>query len=231
MPLPTVIVPRYLASAQPYQEMEAALIAQGFPAVTVPLSRRDWLPTLGGRSVLGIIQSLDATAQRAMVDYDCNQINLVGHAAGGWISRIYLGESPYQVHESDRQRTGPRPARGHVSTLITLGTPHTSQERWAQKNLDFVNQTYPGAFYSDISYTCIVGKAVMGKKSDWRTFNRYKMTGGDGLAWGDGVVPIAAARLEGATNVILDDVFHTPHPQRLWYGSTSVVNKWSQWLL
>jgi pimeloyl-ACP methyl ester carboxylesterase len=231
MSLPTVIVPGYLASAQPYQEMENALIAKGFPTVTVPLRRRDWLSMLGGRSVLHIIQALDAIAQRVMVDYECNQINLVGHAAGGWIARIYLGDTPYQVYPSDRQRTGPRPAREHVSTLITLGTPHQSQQRSTQKNLNFVNQAYPGAFYHDIRYTCIVGKAVAGEKSSRITFNRYKMTGGEGDVWGDGVVPLACAHLEGARNVVLNDVFHTPHPQRLWYGSQSVVDKWSQWLL
>ncbi|MEL7225197.1 MAG: lipase, partial [Cyanobacteria bacterium J06576_12] len=147
MALPTVILPGYLASAQPYQEMEAALAQAGIVAATVPLRRRDWLPTVGGRSVIDIIQALDATAQRVMIDQGCNQVNLVGHSAGGWIARIYLGELPYDVHSSDRDRTLPRPARGHVSTLVTLGTPHTSQERWTRKNLDFVNQTYPGAFY------------------------------------------------------------------------------------
>ena len=143
MPLPTVILPGYLASAQPYREMEQALADVGFPAVTVPLRRRDWLPTIGGRSVINIIQALDATAQRAMVDHSCNQINLVGHSAGGWISRIYLGHVPYDIHASDRERTLPRPANSHVQTLITLGTPHVSQERWTRKNLDFVNHHYP----------------------------------------------------------------------------------------
>lgn len=230
MPLPTVILPGYLASALPYQEMVNALAAQGFPAVTVPLRRRDWLPTIGGRSVTGIIQALDATAQRAMVDHGCNSINLVGHSAGGWIARIYLGEVPYDVHLSDRQRTLPRPARTHVSTLVTLGTPHTSQERWTRKNLDFVNQTYPGAFYDDVSYVCVAGKAIEGNQADWFTFNSYKVTGGDGFVWGDGIVPVSAAQLDGATPLVLDQVFHSPRPDRLWYGSKAVVEKWSSWL-
>jgi pimeloyl-ACP methyl ester carboxylesterase len=230
MPLPTVILPGYLASAQPYDEMAKALIEQGFPAVTVPLRKRDWLPTVGGRSVINIVKALDATAQRVMVDYNCNQINIVGHSAGGWIARIYLGEVPYDVHPSDRNRTTPRPARGHVSTLLTLGTPHTSEERWTKKNLDFVNQTYPGAFYDDVRYICIAGRAIAGQKSDWFTFNSYRLTAGDGFAWGDGVVPLSAAHLDGATNITLDEVFHSPRPARLWYGSESVVAKWSQWL-
>lgn len=230
MPLPTVILPGYLASALPYQEMEKALVAQGFPAVTVPLRRLDWLSSVGGRSVINIIKILDATAQQAMRDYNCNSINLVGHSAGGWISRIYIGEETYDIHRSDRARTTPRSARSHISKLITLGTPHRSQERWTRSNLDFVNQTYPGAFYEDIDYVCLVGKSVEGKEGGWFTFNSYKITGGDGTVWGDGIVPISAARLEGARNIVLPKVHHSPSPGRLWYGSRLVVEDWSQWL-
>ncbi|MEL6555023.1 MAG: lipase [Cyanobacteria bacterium J06621_11] len=231
MALPTVILPGYLASAQPYQEMEASLAEAGFPAVTVPLRRYDWLPTIGGRSVSNIIKALDATAQRAMIDHNSNQINLVGHSAGGWIARIYIGELPYNIHASDEQRTLPRPARRHVNTFVTLGTPHTSQERWTRKNLDFVNQNYPGAFYDDVNYVCIAGKSVEGKKADWFTINSYKLTAGDGSLWGDGVVPVAAAHLESARNITLEDVFHSPRSNALWYGSRSVVKAWSQWLV
>lgn len=230
MALPTVILPGYLANAQPYQEMETALAKQGVAAATVPLRRRDWLPTVGGRSVIDIVQALDATAQRVMVDHACNKINLVGHSAGGWIARIYLGEAPYDIHSSDRDRTLPRPARSHVSTLVTLGTPHTSQERWTRRNLDFVNQTYPGAFYNDVEYICVAGKAIEGKKADWFTFNSYKMTAGSGTLWGDGVVPVSAAHLDGARNIVLEDVQHSPRKNALWYGSHSVVKEWSQWL-
>lgn len=83
--------------------MEQALRSQGLPAVTVPLRRRDWLPTVGGRSVINIIKVLDATAQQVMRDQNCNRINLVGHSAGGWIARIYIGEENYDIHQSDRQ--------------------------------------------------------------------------------------------------------------------------------
>ena len=230
MPLPTVILPGYLASALPYQEMEKALVSQGFPAVTVPLRRRDWLPTVGGRSVINIIKILDATAQRVMMDHRSNSINLVGHSAGGWISRIYIGEAAYNIHSSDRQRTTPRAARSHVTKLVTLGTPHTSQERWTRKNLDFVNQTYPGAFYDDIDYICIVGKAVKGTEGGWFTANSYRLTSGDESAWGDGIVPVSAAHLAGAQNVTLPEVYHSPSPGRLWYGSKLVAEDWSQWL-
>ena len=230
MPLPTVILPGYLASAQPYKEMEAALAKYGFPAVTVPLRRRDWLTTVGGRSVIDIIQALDATAQQAMNEHGCNKINLIGHSAGGWISRIYLGESPYDVHVSDLNRTLPRPARSHVKTLLTLGTPHRSEERWTKRYLDFVNNTYPGAFYDDVKYVCIAGKSIMGKKADWFTFNSYRLTVGQGDVWGDGVVPVAAANLEGAHNITLEEDVHSPRKDADWYGLSSVVEQWQCWL-
>lgn len=230
MALPTVILPGYLAGAQPYQEMEEALVQQGTPAVTVPLRRRDWLPTVGGRSVTNIIQALDATAQTLMMEQSCNQINLVGHSAGGWIARIYIGEVPYNIHPSDRHRTLPRPARAHVSTLVTLGTPHVSQERWTRRNLEFVNSAYPGAFYEDIEYVCVAGKSVQGDRAEWFTFNSYKLTVGDGEVWGDGVVPVKAAHLAGAQNLTLDHVFHSPKPEHWWYGSESVVDTWGKFL-
>ena len=230
MALPTVILPGYLASAKPYQEMEAALEKAGFPAVIVPIRRRDWLPTIGGRSVINIVRALDATAQQVMIDHDCNRINLVGHSAGGWIARIYIGESPYDIHPSDRQRTLPRPARTHVETLVTLGTPHTSYERWTRKNLDFVNQQYPGAFYNDINYVCVAGKAVVGEKKDWFAFNSFIMTAGDGDVWGDGVVPLSAAHLDGANNIVMESILHSPRPGQCWYGSESVVTQWAQYL-
>jgi len=45
--LPTVIVPGYLESAIAYRQLEQSLQQMGCPTVTVPLRRRDWLPTLG----------------------------------------------------------------------------------------------------------------------------------------------------------------------------------------
>ena len=62
--------------------------------------------------------------------------------------------------------------------------------------------------------------------------------------WGDGIVPVPCAHLEGAHQLTLDGVYHspvgahdTPEPStgksgtasggpRLWYGSTSVLEQW-----
>ncbi|PSN17270.1 lipase [filamentous cyanobacterium CCP5] len=231
MARPTVILPGYLAAAAPYREMEQALAGLGYPSYTVPLSRWDWLPTVGGRSVSPILARLDETVQMALAESGCDQVNLVGHSAGGWIARIYLGKVPYDVHPSDRQRRQRWAARDRVANLITLGTPHVSRERWTRRNLDFVNDNYPGAFEPTVNYVCVAGKAVYGRPSwsGWFTYNSYVLTGGRGDCWGDGITPIDAAHLTGAKNLVLDQVYHSPRPGYRWYGTPEVVAQWADY--
>ncbi len=233
MPLPTVILPGYLAGAKPYQEMEQTLKAAGIPTVTVPLLRRDWFPSVGGRSMAGILTALDRTVSQVMQKYDTPKVNIIGHSAGGWITRIYLGEKPYCIHGDVKEDTGLWDKRDRISTLLTLGTPHFSQERWTRKNLDFVNQNYPGAFYPDVRYVCIAGKAVFGEKrlGKWFIYSSYQLTCGVGNTWGDGITPVEAAHLENAENITLDDVWHSPSNPGLWYGSPTVIKNWLEFLL
>ena len=235
MSLPTVILPGYLAAANEYQSMEQGLKDSGYPAVTVPLQRRHWYVTLGGRPVTPILERLDRTIQDVLDTTQAPQVNLIGHSAGGWISRIYLGEVPYcgQVwHRVSR-----------VNTLITLGTPHQSNEAWTLRNLNFVNQNYPGAFHDDVNYVCVAGKAIYGKPSwhweEWFTYSSYRITCGQGQCWGDGVTPISAAHLTGAENLVLDQVLHSPRQSNstqtaqnhTWYGSPEPLKVWGAYLV
>jgi triacylglycerol esterase/lipase EstA (alpha/beta hydrolase family) len=231
MALPTVIIPGYLAGAAPYATLEADLRQRGIPAVTVPLTRWDWLPTLGGRSVQPILQAIAQTVQQLQADTQSTQVNLVGHSAGGWIARIYLGDEPYAIHAIDQDRVNCWHGHHHVHTLITLGTPHTSQERWTQRNLNFVNQTYPNAFHPDVRYICVAGKAVFGQRwRTWFTYNSYELTCGQGDRWGDGITPLEAAHLDQAQNLVLPEVHHSPQPGVDWYGSPNIVPQWSHFL-
>ncbi|ESR50580.1 hypothetical protein CICLE_v10032190mg [Citrus x clementina] len=58
---------------------------------------------------------------------------------------------------------------------------------------------------------------------------------GQADVWGDGVVPEVSAHLEGALNISLDGVYHSPvgsdDALRPWYGSPAVVEKWIHHLL
>lgn len=230
MVLPTVILPGYLAGAIDYRDLEQALQAQGIPAKTVPLRWQDWLPTLGGRSMTPILHQIDASVQQVLQEQGSDKINLIGHSAGGWLARIYLGEQPYCIHPKDGHDCLWH-ARPHVASLITLGTPHTSLERWTRKNLDFVNQTYPGAFYPDIRYVCVAGKTIYGSRpTNWLAYSSYKLTCGTGMCWGDGITPIAAAHLNGAENLTLEGANHSPRADRLWYGSPDLLPTWTKYL-
>lgn len=232
MPLPTVILPGYFASAVEYIPLETALNQQGIPSTTVPLRKRDWIPTLGGRSVVPIVKQIHRTVQQVQQSYGTNQVNLLAHSAGGWIARIYLGEVPYNIHGDTAQTQGLWKAHSQVATLITLGTPHMSQERWTKRNLDFVQDNYPGAFYPQVNYVCVAGKSVYGQRKPgaWLAYNSYQLTCGEGNCWGDGITPIAAAHLPGATNITLDGVMHSPRSSELWYGSPKVRDTWMQYL-
>jgi pimeloyl-ACP methyl ester carboxylesterase len=229
MPLPTVILPGYLAGASDYREIEQTLASLGYPAITVPLRWWEWVPTVGGRSVTPILYRLDASVQQAKQDLGAEKINLVGHSAGGWLARIYLGEKPYCIHPKDTADCC-WSAVSSVATLVTLGTPHTSRERWTLKNLNFVNNTYPNAFYADVRYVCAAGKAVYGDRlRNWLAFSSYKLTIGEGACWGDGITPIPAAHLKGAENLTLDGVNHSPR-SGIWYGSPEIVAVWATYL-
>ena len=233
MSLPTVILPGYFASAREYSSLEESLQKLGFPTVTVPLRQRDWFPTLGGRSMVPILSKLNQTIKQQLEKYNTTKVNLIGHSAGGWIARIYLGEKPYTIHRDVLDSAvGLWNSRLQIASLITLGTPHLTQERWTKRNLDFVNINYPGAFYQDVRYVCVAGKAIYGKRrpGSWLAYNSYELTCGQGNCWGDGITPISAAHLAGATNLTLEDVLHSPRREGLWYGSPEPMDAWVQYL-
>jgi hypothetical protein len=58
---------------------------------------------------------------------------------------------------------------------------------------------------------------------------------GDPEAWGDFIVPLPCAHLEGAINVDLEGVFHSPLGAQLpffgpWYGSPEFLDSWAHYL-
>jgi pimeloyl-ACP methyl ester carboxylesterase len=223
MHLPNVILPGYLAGSSDYVVIETALRSRSLPAIVVPLKWWEWLPTVGGRSIAPILEKLDRTVKQAQSDYGVSQVNIIAHSAGGWLARIYLGDRPYY----DRVWN----ARSQVANLVTLGTPHRSLEPWTRKNLGFVNDTYPDAFYPDVNYICVAGRSVYGEKklSKWLAYSSYELTCGEGNSWGDGITPIEAAHLKGAENLVLEGVNHSPR-SGTWYGSADIIAEWAKYL-
>lgn len=66
-------------------------------------------------------------------------------------------------------------------------------------------------------------------------FPSFLQVCGQADVWGDGVVPEVSAHLEGALNISLDGVYHSPVGSdgtiRPWFGSASVLKKWVHHLL
>ena len=53
---------------------------------------------------------------------------------------------------------------------------------------------------------------------------------GDAAVWGDGITPVASASLDGAENLVLEGVYHSPlgaEAGRPWYGSAGVLEQWA----
>eukprot|EP00457_Paulinella_chromatophora_P009375 gb/GEZN01009440.1/.p1 GENE.gb/GEZN01009440.1/~~gb/GEZN01009440.1/.p1 ORF type:complete len:187 (-),score=16.88 gb/GEZN01009440.1/:83-643(-) len=182
-----------------------------------------------------ILRKLDQTVSQVLQKTGSKQVNLIGHSAGGWISRVYLGDSPYTIHKDITEEAG----RGHiwgnrdsVHTLLTLGTPHAKGSgELAPRNLAFVNDHYPGAFYDDVRYICVAGKTVFGdKKKFWFSYKSYELAGGNGSCWGDGITPVDSALLEGAHNIIIPGAEHAPTSKGRWYGSPEILQQWVPYL-
>lgn len=89
----------------------------------------DWLRILGGDDFSGY---LDRAYANVMDVYNgCGRrehVRLVGHSAGGWVGRLLLGDVPYQGTVYG--------AKTMVNTLVTLGTPHHSIEKYPFGRMD-----------------------------------------------------------------------------------------------
>jgi hypothetical protein len=182
------------------------------------------------------------------------KIALIGHSAGGWISRIYLSSREY----------GGRAYKGtdHVHSLITLGTPHATACHPAFNGIEWCNreEVTPADDGSVKHEKVLVPTLVVGgggyKGDEWGplTQNAYSFCcprSSNGTSYeGDGLTPrFSSLGLPGAERLELDDVAHfcwsdvfggsivapelsAAYQQgRPWYGSDSIVPKWANWLI
>ena len=104
--------------------------------------------------------------------------------------------------------------------------------------LRITNERFPGAYHDDdLFYLTAIGLSVQGKEQQRSSpleptsvegfaFNSYEAVCGDGTAMGDGVVPFAAAHLEGAVQLDLEGVKHSINAPDNWYGSSNIIQQW-----
>ncbi|EOD35369.1 hypothetical protein EMIHUDRAFT_63084, partial [Emiliania huxleyi CCMP1516] len=87
-----VVVPGFLSGASDFREMADSLSARGIRTAVVPMAAWHWLPCLGGRSMRPILERIDHTPRGHFPEAGAarGRVALIGHSAGGWISRVYL---------------------------------------------------------------------------------------------------------------------------------------------
>lgn len=183
----------------------------------------------GNRKEAGaLLLKLEETVLWAQRKFDADRLILVGHSAGGLLARLYLQEKPVWG----------RVYAGHkcVTRLITLGSPHC-QDRGATTHwflTDIANKLAPGAPYADeIQYTAVTSRYLMGRERgdgrERRAFQAYQFLAGEGAVWGDGIVPVSAAGLDGADTLVLEGIAHSRKYGRNWYGgSKATIRAWWQ---
>ncbi|CAL0318931.1 unnamed protein product [Lupinus luteus] len=187
-------------------------------------------------------------------------ISFIGHSAGGWLARLYIQQFHHSLSHISLLLTLGTPhlpppkglpgvidqTRGllhyvHQNCPKPLHTPHLKYVcvagRYIQgaplfgksnPNIDSSLPTRPdSAIITSPPHKITLRARFVGQG--------YKQVCGKADVWGDGIVPEVSAHLEGAINISLDGVYHSPVASddhfRPWYGSPAVLEQWVQHLL
>jgi hypothetical protein len=118
--------------------------------------------------------------------------------------------------------------------LITLGSPHCSHRNGSTGwyLADVANRLAPGTPHADrIRYRAVAGRSVVGRSTgsyrERRAYRAYHFLAGEGALWGDGIVPVRCATLEGAEQITLAGVGHSLKTGSNWYaGSLDRIRDW-----
>jgi hypothetical protein len=218
-----VVLGGFLVPPSWYSDMHSALAAAtGAPVRVVETTTADWLAAITAAGWSRLLRRLRAAVE-ATAEISGGRVTLVGHSSGGVLGRLYLSPEAFRGERFAGLR--------FVDHLVTLGSPHHNVRGARLRRL--VDATYPACFFAPaVRYTTVAGRGVEGR-ADGRPVERlarllYARLLGDGTCWGDGLVPVEAALLDGARHVVLDGVCHAPGWRRPWYGTPEVVALW--WL-
>jgi pimeloyl-ACP methyl ester carboxylesterase len=225
---PVVVIPGFLLTPGRFKEMRAALRSLGNETVrVVPVTVGDWGMSVFAAGWARILAKVERTVESVLETTGAEKVVLVGHSSGGVMGRLFLAPEPFRGHVYDGKR--------RVRALITLGSPH--QAKRASPMRRRVQRLYPGAYFGpEVGYLSVAGKAVRGDREgtarERTAYRGYRTLCGDGGLWGDGMVPVESALLEGSRPLVLDGVHHyCLGESRRWYGSADVVAAWWQaWL-
>eukprot|EP00241_Pyramimonas_parkeae_P004703 CAMPEP_0114225888 /NCGR_PEP_ID=MMETSP0058-20121206/929_1 /TAXON_ID=36894 /ORGANISM="Pyramimonas parkeae, CCMP726" /LENGTH=361 /DNA_ID=CAMNT_0001336557 /DNA_START=40 /DNA_END=1125 /DNA_ORIENTATION=+ len=274
---PIVILPGFGNNTtdytEPFGDKSRALASQleerGWRVFTVDLERKDWFKVARALATPAFwrckctahqgyrwyLDRVHAKVQEAKASAGCDVVDLVGHSAGGWLARAYVADPKYFPEASTASKVERNPA---VRSLVSLGAPHLAPPKGVPGVFDatrgalrWLNEEYPGAFFDDVNYVTVAGRAVVGKEEQrvegekqkrslrQYAYSSYQQVCGAGEVDGDCVVPKDWALLEGANQIVLDGVFHSMSKigtydeagEVQWYGSSDVVDIWLEKLV
>ncbi|KAL8062192.1 hypothetical protein ABFX02_02G131000 [Erythranthe guttata] len=223
-----------------------------------------WRGTLRPRPVVDwYLERVEEAVNEAKELAQGSTLSLIGHSAGGWLARVYLQE--YGLSDVSLLLTlgtphlpPPKGVSGVIDQtrgLLDYVEKHCAQAVYTPEfryvcvaGRYIQGARLVGSSNNDISrvtveidqpvgeMTAIDNPAPSSATLQARFVGQgYKQVCGQADVWGDGVVPEISAHLEGALNITLDGVYHSPvgsdDETRLWYGSPSVVKQWINHLL
>ena len=142
----------------------------------VQVERRDWIRVAkcltsrsywSGKSTVDpgyrwYLHRVQDAIDKACTECNCTQVDLIGHSAGGWLARAFVGDALYmksslkpgsslaaQPHVAPGLGVGSLPGSAHegVRRLVTLGTPHlgpSSRRDMTGGTLTWLNNQWPG---------------------------------------------------------------------------------------
>ena len=184
---------------------------------------------------------LDLIAAKVKELEEDESMILVGHSAGGWLARAAVG---YGNQDTDE---GLSIDGTKIKGIVTLGAPNLPPPPevmdMTRGALRIMNEDFPYASSTGVPMmVTVIGTPVQGVKQERKSpfepttmtgfaFNSYEAVCGDGTTIGDGVVPQCAAHVDGATQLNLEDVFHSINVPDKWYGSEKVIDEWHDTML
>jgi hypothetical protein len=225
-----VIVGGYLTMPAFYRPMRRRLLDRGAAHVSIArLYLPDWLAL--GMVGFGPVMLRGARAIREARRTSDAPLIVVGHSAGGIVSRLAMSPEPFDGRQVD--------VADDVGCLVTLGTPHTLYDTipgWqhpALKATRFLERVTPGAWFAPTTGYVTVGSSRVLPGGDARThpFKRPlnsimgAIVGQTPGVRGDGMVGNDLSQLAGARHIELPDVLHGTFGGP-WYGDGHVIDRW-----
>jgi pimeloyl-ACP methyl ester carboxylesterase len=232
---PTVlIIGGFLSSPPVYARLRERLLRRGAAHVVVAnIWMPNWLliPIRGHgpvavRAARALIEAGEVSkASRRSLG---SPVLVVGHSAGGVIARILTSPVDFE----GRRYAG----AGRIGAIVTLGSPHevTAGRANAGSASRFAQAHVPGAFFAPrVGYLTVASRARTGRRAGtvserwrWRSYSGLLPAGAPDAIAGDGLIPVQSALLDGARQIVLDDIVHAQIGGRPWYGSDEGLDQW-----